>query len=652
GGAEIADQSVASADLASQSVTPAKLAGCPAVGDILKYTAANTWSCVADSNPVVEARDYGAKCDGIADDTAAIQAAIDNNYGTIRLPFGICNFTSLTIHKNNVFLEGHGMRTTLRHTGSGDGVVYSPADPTDPAALLAGTGIRNIAIKGSAIEKAGSALKVVKNSGFTLENFVAADHKHLIHIQGGKDGRYNNFRLYYSGTGAHAPDASMLKIEPQPNAGGGYSLPWTTFFSNFAIVGNFSANAAIEINGGDGLEFANAYIGGSFESILKIKNAFPGAFTAAVSFNNTYFDCISNATGTLHAVSIEEDGLPGTHVTGISFSGGFIGNCTSRVVQILESETRTVSFAGVHIANTPADGVLINSPSATVSFAGGSVKNAAMATVGGAGIAIQAAKSVAISGMTLTEMDNTNSAAIKMSGTLGSVAISGNAFVGNTLNIVNTATFTGAYKQTGNVASSGEIREAVSEVLAAETVTSTDASGRNFVGQMSNDGASSYPSFVFQRSGGAVGSETATTSSMVLGQLMVQGHTGSAYDAARRAISFLSGESWSSSSGAYGMAFFTRPPGALGSPVATMRLSSAANVGIGTSAPGARLQVAGGVCVNASATCSDPGAGNLAVTGTLSAGGGSPGRATCWKAGGVLGYCSSALAANGTCTCN
>lgn len=39
-------------------------------------------------------------------------------------------------------------------------------------------------------------------------------------------------------------------------------------------------------------------------------------------------------------------------------------------------------------------------------------------------------------------------------------------------------------------------------------------------------------------------------------------------------------------------------------------------------------------------------------TGIITAAGGSTGHATCWKAGGVIGYCSTVVAADGTCTCN
>lgn len=46
-------------------------------------------------------------------------------------------------------------------------------------------------------------------------------------------------------------------------------------------------------------------------------------------------------------------------------------------------------------------------------------------------------------------------------------------------------------------------------------------------------------------------------------------------------------------------------------------------------------------------------AGNLATSGTMTVGtGGSTNHAVCWKTAGVLGYCSTVVAADGSCTCN
>lgn len=46
------------------------------------------------------------------------------------------------------------------------------------------------------------------------------------------------------------------------------------------------------------------------------------------------------------------------------------------------------------------------------------------------------------------------------------------------------------------------------------------------------------------------------------------------------------------------------------------------------------------------------GGGDLSITGTIGAAGGSTNKAVCWKSTGILGYCSTVVAADGSCTCN
>lgn len=66
------------------------------------------------------------------------------------------------------------------------------------------------------------------------------------------------------------------------------------------------------------------------------------------------------------------------------------------------------------------------------------------------------------------------------------------------------------------------------------------------------------------------------------------------------------------------------------SPTEKMRVTNAGNVGIGSTTPGATLD----------------------VTGTIRASSGTAGQATCWKADKTLGQCTSVVGAGGACTCS
>lgn len=76
----------------------------------------------------------------------------------------------------------------------------------------------------------------------------------------------------------------------------------------------------------------------------------------------------------------------------------------------------------------------------------------------------------------------------------------------------------------------------------------------------------------------------------------------------------------------------------------------------GVPAPQSAVTITGGTINNTAIGTTTPAAGNFAAvttTGTMTIGtGGSTGKAMCWKAAGLLGYCSSVVGVGGDCTCN
>jgi hypothetical protein len=69
-------------------------------------------------------------------------------------------------------------------------------------------------------------------------------------------------------------------------------------------------------------------------------------------------------------------------------------------------------------------------------------------------------------------------------------------------------------------------------------------------------------------------------------------------------------------------------------------VTNAGNVGIGTNAPAAKLEVEG----------------TLKAKGYINFGSTTPGiranKGLCWTGAGYIGYCSNAINSSGTCTCN
>jgi hypothetical protein len=426
----------------------------------------------------VDVRAYGAVGNGVADDTAAIQAAIDATTGTVLFPKGTYRTTgTITISTSGVVLSGAGSRSIIKHVVDGDAVVFSPSDPADPNIFISGNGIIDLTIT-SDVARNGSALKLVKVDGFTARNFHASYHKHGLYFKGGRASRFTDFRLGYSGSTGPEADASMLKIEAQEKAGGGYTQPWTTIFSDFVIGGNFTAGAAIEINAADGFLFSNAYIGGSYESLVKIKNTAKGVNTVALFFDNIYFDGIAAANGTIHGMSLEEDGLALTTIGRILISNSFFGNfgkTNSKGIRILESEVTEITITGTHFANIKDNAIEIRSAEARVNLAGCIFRDVATASSGGSGVSVSAAASINISASTFASIDFMNNSAIFFQGAIGQASVSGCTFSNNTNDISNSATFTGEYKQTGNTTDNAtKIPDRTGATSTIQTVAGTD----------------------------------------------------------------------------------------------------------------------------------------------------------------------------------
>jgi hypothetical protein len=107
----------------------------PITSDRVTYnqggTGAVTETLTAKLQQTVSVKDFGAVGDGVTDDTAAIQAALNAGVGGVYLPEGTYLFSTLTVNKNTR-LYGASTRTSiLKHTGAATAIqcVYSGDEP-------------------------------------------------------------------------------------------------------------------------------------------------------------------------------------------------------------------------------------------------------------------------------------------------------------------------------------------------------------------------------------------------------------------------------------------------------------------------------------------------------------------------------------------
>lgn len=115
---------------------------------------------------------HGAVGDGVTDDTAAIQAAIDaqpTNGGTIHFPPGTFLHTGLTL-RNGITLKGHGGRraagqvSTLQYTGTGSRAL----DARDCTGVL----LQDLAVTYSSASFSGSLVDLSKSSVTPTNNSI------------------------------------------------------------------------------------------------------------------------------------------------------------------------------------------------------------------------------------------------------------------------------------------------------------------------------------------------------------------------------------------------------------------------------------------------------------------------------------------------
>jgi len=116
-------------------VTPAAFTGVPA---------SDIWADV---------RAFGARGDGVTDDTTALQAAIDSGKNLI-LPAGTFRFSTLTINRHNVTIIGQGRNKTTLQTTDTPGVALAVAAKTAVSNLI----LKDFTVRGSAVNAGGMQL--------------------------------------------------------------------------------------------------------------------------------------------------------------------------------------------------------------------------------------------------------------------------------------------------------------------------------------------------------------------------------------------------------------------------------------------------------------------------------------------------------------
>ncbi|HDR7795306.1 TPA: BppU family phage baseplate upper protein [Bacillus luti] len=197
---------------------------------------------------------YNAKGDGIADDTAAIQAALTyiktNGYGTVWFPNGTYNISGkLRVYGNTKILMAKG--TVLKRTAGG--VLFSNGDDNENYNSYNGNSNiefegGTIDMQGSTVPNMGSAISIGHANGFTAKNMIIKDvvQAHGFDICGVNNVLIDNVRF----EGFFDPDNSRGYSEAM-------QIDLMKMLDSFSTFGLYDQTPTINVN------IRNCYVGNS-----------------------------------------------------------------------------------------------------------------------------------------------------------------------------------------------------------------------------------------------------------------------------------------------------------------------------------------------------------------------------------------------------
>lgn len=193
-------------------------------------TILTTLDVPATAYPVFNVKNatYGAVCDGVTDDTAAIQAAVtaagNAGGGDVRLPAGTCLVSALTMTKVGIRIVGEGPGASILKTNSASVDVLSFGNTT--TAYSPCGGVANLTLASSVTRTAGAAITV----------------------DGCEQGEVTNVRIATTrGDGVHLSPAGHLA---------------TLWFFNHVDIEISGAFTGVKIQGGNDRYFTDMWVRG------------------------------------------------------------------------------------------------------------------------------------------------------------------------------------------------------------------------------------------------------------------------------------------------------------------------------------------------------------------------------------------------------
>lgn len=397
-GADTAFEVVASAGAKGDLSKPSGAGG---VGFLQQGTGAVARTVQSKLRDVVSVKDFGAVGDGVADDTAAIQAAL-NYGGGLFLPSGNYKISSsLTMSQRWTALIGTGFGTSIILATGGNYPALIMETDTPTSQTLLSCSLHDIGISRSsavAITSDSVGLRMTncqqcQISGVQVGNFFGG-----LLVEGGGICTFNNIFIFAGGSfGAYQAGSYGLKTISHDLGGGAYKNPAGMMINNFDIWNPFQngylANAIV-MEACDGFWFSNGHCGFTKDNCVLVRPSITGVssiWVIGLSFNQVHFDGASGATDycVKYEIPVDFSGSVARH----SYTGCHAGNAAVDCYNIMGAEIRDIAVSGGRVnlwsnaqyglsvsnaQNISVNGVVISGRGSTGITGGGVLLNATL----------------------------------------------------------------------------------------------------------------------------------------------------------------------------------------------------------------------------------------------------------------------------------
>ena len=401
----------------------------------------------------VSVKDFGAVGDGSADDTAAVQAAINANPGrAIFFPAGEYRITStLTISDNLTWLVGEHAGRGWAVAGSGGSVIICNAatdavvfqNSNSPAGSLHGCGIRDLSIFRTADVASGAGLKLVDTTYFIADNLDVEEFFTCVQMVNAQSTRFDQLTCYTGNYFTYRANSALVKVSGYVASPTGDQVGWINSISQGLLTSNRTSDYGIYIESTDDFRLSDTYVGYLRTAGLWMQYSGVSAPMYTVNVDQTYFDGVTvDDSQTIYGVRLANDGATQTTAGAldIKFTGCTFAQHTVNVYGD-EVHTATVAFTGCHFHNSKQHSVRIGNGNGAWAFTGCHWYKPGYDNIGNNWSAIfcEGAISLSVAGGAVNNiLDNTR--VFAFSGTTAQVNVQGVA-----LNGVPTFAFTDLY---------------------------------------------------------------------------------------------------------------------------------------------------------------------------------------------------------------